>query len=286
MDYATFENILNRHLLGAERAELIRDLVKNPERFLGLFRPTRPRGKLLQHIYQQREIKFGDALEEIFSRMLEEAHYRLLKAQIVDPDVDEALECDFYFRSREGRFYLIEQKVRDDHDSTKRRGQWDNFQRKTEILYRAHGSALTAALYFVDPSLRKNGRFYEDKMAVLRSKLGLSTIYLWYGDQFFATLLTPAHWEQLNHWLQTWKKGLPERPDINLDSDEAYQELLGIEASTWRKLAREEGLWESSLIKTLFPTGQSLWRIICHLEEVGQDKIAKDLRTLYSRLYS
>jgi len=41
-------------------AGLLEKVAKNPERFIGLFRPTKPPAKLLQHYTQSQEIRFGD----------------------------------------------------------------------------------------------------------------------------------------------------------------------------------------------------------------------------------
>lgn len=48
--YEQFVEILNHHLFRSERKKLLQNLVKPPERFIGLFRPSKPKGKLLQHL--------------------------------------------------------------------------------------------------------------------------------------------------------------------------------------------------------------------------------------------
>ncbi|MEO0257249.1 MAG: restriction endonuclease, partial [candidate division WOR-3 bacterium] len=50
MDYQGFSSILNRHIFGEEKRDLLERIVKNPERFIGLFRPTKPESKILQNI--------------------------------------------------------------------------------------------------------------------------------------------------------------------------------------------------------------------------------------------
>jgi len=78
MNYEKFVEILNRHIFMEGKRALVKNLADHPERFIGLFRPTRPRGKILQHILQSHEIKFGDALEEIMSEFLRDWGYDVL----------------------------------------------------------------------------------------------------------------------------------------------------------------------------------------------------------------
>ncbi|GAG83778.1 unnamed protein product, partial [marine sediment metagenome] len=143
MEYSDFRDILNETLLGGERVQLFARMAKNPERFVGLFRPSISRQKLLQNILQNREIRFGDAMERVFDKWLAEYGYEML-----DPQITSELRCDLYFLAPDKHAYLVEMKMRNDHDSTKRRGQWDNFELKVKILHREHGSELNAIFYF------------------------------------------------------------------------------------------------------------------------------------------
>lgn len=159
MEYEAFRDILNETLLGRERAQLLERMSKNPKRFVGLFRPSVPKNKLLQNILQNREILFGNAMERIIKAILSEYHYIMQ-----DPQISPLLKCDLYFLApNKKNVYLVEMKMRDDHDSTKRRGQWSNFDSKVRVLHNRHKENLTAVFYFLDPSLRKNHNFYEKK---------------------------------------------------------------------------------------------------------------------------
>lgn len=52
--------------------------------------------------------------------------------------------------------YFIKQKVRDDHDSTKERGQLRNFENKIIALLKEYDEiSLKCYTYFIDPSLSK-----------------------------------------------------------------------------------------------------------------------------------
>jgi hypothetical protein len=78
MNYKKFSAILNKHILLNEKKEVLKSLANNPERFIGLFRPTKPRAKLLQYLLQSHEIRMGDALEEILEEIFKKLGYKTL----------------------------------------------------------------------------------------------------------------------------------------------------------------------------------------------------------------
>ena len=202
MDYLSFRDTLNETLLGSERVLLLERMAKNPERFVGLFRPSVPRQKLLQNILQHREIDFGDAMEQVLWKWLDEYGYLMQ-----DPQITPELRCDLYFLTPDKQHaYLVEVKMRDDHDSTKRRGQWDNFGRKVRVLYERHQQELSAIFYFLDPALSKNRNFYSTNCQRLARALGLPTIFPWYGPQFFEHLTDAEDWQRLLDFLYRWKQ--------------------------------------------------------------------------------
>jgi hypothetical protein len=75
----------------------------------------------------------------------------------------EEYNIDQLFKNpKNGIIYLIEQKVRDDHDSTKKRGQFNNFEVKYYEVSRQYSSnKIIPIMWFIDPSLVKNRRYYE-----------------------------------------------------------------------------------------------------------------------------
>jgi len=162
MKYEDFCAILNRHIFEGEKKELLRRLAESPERFIGLFRPTKPEGKILQYLLQSHEIRMGDALEEIIGEILKDMGFSLLPKRIKVEGTDEELYLDHYFTDGE-TYYFIEQKVRDDHDSSKKRGQISNFERKLEVLSKRH-KLLVGIMYFLDPDFSKNKNFYRDEL--------------------------------------------------------------------------------------------------------------------------
>lgn len=78
MEYRMFQEILNEHVFEKSKANLLEKIAEAPYRYIGLFRPTRPKAKLLQNLLHSQEIKFGDALEILIEKYLEIKGAKLL----------------------------------------------------------------------------------------------------------------------------------------------------------------------------------------------------------------
>jgi len=216
MNYQKFCAILNKHIFEGEKEELLQRIAENPERFIGLFRPTKPGTKILQHLLQSHEIRMGKALEEIVEEILKSIGFKVLSKSIVSGS-GETLSLDQYFTDGK-KYYFIEQKVRDDHDSTKKRGQISNFEKKLEILHKRHGSDLVGIMYFIDPDLSKNKNYYLEELERFKKFYGIE-LYLFYGKELFKYLNHPEIWDNVLSWLKQWKDSLPKLPEINFDTN-------------------------------------------------------------------
>jgi hypothetical protein len=123
MEYTLFERILNQQIFESSKKELLEKIAKSPDIYLGIFRPTKPKAKILQNLLQSNEIRFGIALEVLFTRYFVELGYTIESKTISYND--ETLCIDQLFCDKD-ILYFVEQKIRDDHDSTKKRSQIDN----------------------------------------------------------------------------------------------------------------------------------------------------------------
>ncbi|MEO0255254.1 MAG: HpyAIV family type II restriction enzyme [candidate division WOR-3 bacterium] len=284
MNYEKFCEILNKHIFKGEKKELLKRIALNPERFIGLFRPTKPGAKILQHLLQSHEIRMGDALEEIIEELLKSFGYKILNKSISNEN-NEILSLDQYFTNGKNYFF-IEQKVRDDHDSSKKRGQISNFEEKLEILSKKHGSNLIGILYFIDPDLTKNKRYYLQEVNKLKEFYGIE-IKLFYGKELFDYLNKPEIWQDILSWLKKWKESLPEIPEINFDENpqETYEEIKTLEYSIWRKILENEILWEEGIIKVLFREGKTL-KLILEFFKNQNDQPSKHLYKLLTKRIS
>lgn len=256
MNFDKFCEILNKHIFLSEKKELLRKLANNPERFIGLFRPTKPSTKVLQYLLQSHEIRMGDALEEIIEEILKDIGFEILPKNLVNENMEQIL-LDQYFTDGK-MFYFIEQKVRDDHDSTKKRGQISNFETKLKSLHKRHHH-LIGIMYFIDPDLSKNKNYYIQELNRLEESYGVK-ISLYYGRNLFEFLGKSEIWDNILNWLRQWKDSIPELPEINFDASpqESFNEIKDINPRDWKKILENQTLWEEGIINAIFRKGTTL----------------------------
>jgi hypothetical protein len=199
-------------------------------------------------------------MEEIVSKLILAMGFVELEKRFQTDDEDD-LSCDQYFCTADQRqYYLIEQKVRDDHDSTKKRGQIENFRKKLLYLKAKHGESLTGIMYFLDPALHKNEGYYKKALVDLKDESGLP-IFLFYNGELFQHLQGHMQiWDLLFNSLQVWRKTVPEQITLNydLDSTLAVSEIEGVPGALWYKLISAETLWVNGVLQALFPSGETL----------------------------
>lgn len=279
LNYNTFVEVLQKKLHENEKKDLIEKIAQNPERFVGCFRPTNPKTKLKQFITQSHEIRFGDAIEEVLEHFISDMGYINLFKRIT-LSTGEVLDLDQHFKSKEEKYFFVEQKIRDDHDSTKKRGQFSNFEKKYMELRKIEPN-IVGIMYFVDPSLKKNRNYYLAEMDRMKKSLG-ANVYIFYGQEFFDFFNETVKWDNLIKWLETWKKSLPELMEINFDVNphESFEELKQIEIVTWRKIINNIEIWEQGLMKEIFKRGETINLIAKFLHEKGYIKEAKKLDSL------
>jgi len=290
MNYNKFCEILNKHIFEGEKKELLIKLADRPERFVGLFRPTKPGAKILQHLLQSHEIRFGDAMEELISEFLKDWGFTVLPKIIVpDPaNPRNTLDIDQYFTDGE-TYYFIEQKVRDDHDSTKKRGQISNFEAKLEYLYRKHGQNLIGIMYFIDPDLVKNKNYYIKELNKMANTYGVD-LHLLYGKELFEFFDKLDVWNDLLSWLTQWKDSLPELPEINFDNNpqDSFNEIKDLEIRFWRKILENEKLWEEGIMLAIFRNGETLrllFEFFNRKEERAYQKLAEMIKQKLENYY-
>jgi len=235
MEYNIFCGILNKQIFESSKRDLLEKISNYPDRYIGLFRPTKPKAKILQNLLQSNEIRFGDALELLFEKYFEQLGFNILEKRIGDGK--EYLDLDQIFKS--GKYiYFIEQKVRDDHDSTKKRGQIGNFEKKINALLKLYKEKeLKCYTYFIDPGLVKNKKYYLQELVKIQSDYNVFT-KLCYGKDFWDEIEHPEIWNELLKYLERWKKEIPDMPSINFDEDakNTFEEIKDIEVSVYRKL--------------------------------------------------
>ncbi|MBR1439298.1 MAG: hypothetical protein IJ587_12270 [Synergistaceae bacterium] len=236
--YEDFANELNDKIKSDDEFyyELLITVIKNPKRYTGIFRVSNARTKLIQNVTQSREIKFGDFMEDIITWYIAEMGY-----DNIDKKISDDLEADQLF-SKGNRIYLIEQKIRDDHDSTKKRGQYDNFCKKYSALKERYPECIiTAVMWFIDDGLKKNKKYYIER-ASSESLNGIN-IHIMYGRELFTEVFErPDVWEELcNHLARNKNERSDEIltvPDFRTSPEikKALQRLKEEHATLYKKL--------------------------------------------------
>ena len=70
ISYDEFVDKLEKTVYKNAKADLLNKVASNPDRYIGIFRPTSPEIKLIQNITQSHEISFGDFVEDIITQYL------------------------------------------------------------------------------------------------------------------------------------------------------------------------------------------------------------------------
>ena len=265
LEYEYFKNTLNTKLFEDSYSDLIKKIADYPERYIGLFRPTKPKTKLIQNITQSHEIRFGDALEFLFERYFEETGFQLHIKRFRTDDNTE-LSIDQLF-SKDNTLYMIEQKVRDDHDSTKKAGQFDNFENKYYALTRRfHDFNIIPIMWFIDDSLEKNKRYYLERMKSMSKDYGCEP-RLYYGGQMFGDINGIADfndeiWKETLHYLEKWKTTLPDMPEVNFDAnaEAVFDEIKDLSPCIYRKLLNNLEI-RQKIFPIIFPEGKVLEKL-------------------------
>ena len=152
---------------------------------------------------------------------------------------------------------MIEQKMRDDHDSSKKRGQFENFLKKVEYLKETYPNKhIEAGMWFIDQSLVKNKRYYQERINENQNKG--ANLHLFYGDEFTRYLEKETIWDEMTEYIFNWKMSEDSKIELNFENDweETKKELLNnVSKNTWKKIIKNENVVRE-ILPILFPTGK------------------------------
>lgn len=125
--------------------------------------------KINNHAYIALGIKAGAVSEAIIKSILCSYGATILTSKQVSYDIDAYFEYNDYK-------YFIEAKIRDDHDSTKKRGQIENYIAKKENF-----PVNKSCCWFIDKHYKKNKKFYSEQ---------ISNTELYYADEIINWLVS------------------------------------------------------------------------------------------------
>lgn len=280
LSYKSFANILNETVFGKSKLDLLKKIASNPNRFIGIFRPTKPKGKILQNLLQSHEIRFGNAIETMITEYLKLNGAELLpnKYDLLDGSY---IDVDLCFRYK-NIIYVVELKIRDDHDSTKIRGQAQNFELKIDTLLSIHKKekSICGVFFCIDPGLVKNMAFYKKYFDKIKEKLGVN-VEMCYGKDFFSLLKIENIWDEICEYLVKWKEEIPDLPEVNFDTDaeQSFNEIKDLPPSIFIKLFENDQLY-NEIILTLFPQKKTLHLLKNYFKELAIDQ------TRYNTLFN
>ena len=253
IEYNDFVTKLEKTVYKNAKSDLLNKVAVNPDRYVGVFRPTSPEIKLIQNITQSHEISFGDFVEDIITQYLGLFYKNMEKRRYYNGDVilfDQLFEYD-------GKIFMLEQKMRDDHDSTKKRGQFDNFIKKVNYLHETFPDKyVIAGMWFVDPSLIKNKNYYKQMMN--NNKSINHELLLFYGNEFMNYLDKITVWDEMVNYLTKWKKSDDNKIELNFEDnwEETKKELVEhVSKANWIKLISNDTV-KKEILPILFPTGK------------------------------
>ncbi|MDR0822903.1 MAG: hypothetical protein LBN20_03875 [Endomicrobium sp.] len=283
MNYNVFCDILNKQIFDESKKDLLKKIANYPDRYVGLFRPTKPTAKVIQNLLQSHEIRFGNALEILF-----EKYFRLLNYTVLDKSIvhnNESLALDQLFK--DGQFvYFVEQKVRDDHDSTKKCGQIENFEKKINALLDSYNEKkLKCFMYFIDPSLVKNRKYYNAVIEKMKSDYNIF-IKLHYGQDFWEEIGHIEVWDEINSYLARWKKNIPDIPSVNFDENagDSFNEIKFLSVAIFRKLFDNKEIC-SEILPIISPEKKVLKLLLNFFKESSNKKsIYKSLAESIKRI--
>ncbi|MEA4821090.1 MAG: hypothetical protein VB122_02470 [Erysipelotrichales bacterium] len=259
--YEKFMDKLNKKIKSGEDfyLELLKTVIDNPSRYCGLFRLSNAKTKLIQNVTQSKEIKFGDFMEDIATDYINLLGYKNQEKGIGCDENGDRLNADQFF-IKDNIMYLVEQKIRDDHDSTKKRGQFANFDKKVRLIKKQHpGMHLVAIMWFIDDGLVKNKNYYKQEMN--NSNYSDTDLFLYYGGEFFESLNGGAEvWDEMVSYLERNRmensQDIFTIPDFD-SSDEILNALLNLPRIYWKKLLSNNTKYDL-LRKELFSSGDNL----------------------------
>ena len=259
--YDEFCDLLVKHIqTGQDFYEsLLINVIENPSRYCGLFRLSNAKTKLVQNVTQSKEIKFGDIIEELTTEYIERLGYKTFEKNLGQDENGDVLNVDQYFTDGE-TIFMVEMKIRDDHDSTKKRGQYSNFQKKIKLIKtRNPGKRLDASMWFVDDGLIKNKNYYKEEMS--KENFENCTLHLYYGGEFFSSLKGGKQaWDELTYILTEYRMENStkdvEIPDFG-SSVQIFKALVSLSSKYWNKLNSNESQFEL-LRKELFSSGDNI----------------------------
>ena len=254
--YEEFLDLIKGKILSGDDLydQILKNLIKSPERYTGLFRLSNPKNKMIQSLTHSIEIKLGDILEELIERYFSRLGFEVLQKRISVGNKNYLVD---QLITKNNNIYLIEQKIRDDHDSTKIDGQFNNFVNKTKAVKAKYETFdVFSIMWFIDDTFNKNRNYYISRL----SKMESERFELLYGGELFEYFNHGQIWDEIVEHLNIYRQELdPEViniPDFG-KSDVMLDALMRLSSNNWNKLTSAKPIYQQ-LREELFSNGDNL----------------------------
>lgn len=263
MQYSNFKKMLKKEVFGEDlNYQILKTVIENPQRYIGIFRVTSAKTKLIQNITQSCEIKFGDFIENILTEYLSDMGYKNLNKDLGKDEDGNSLSADQVFQHGKN-VVLIEQKIRDDHDSTKKRGQYANFVKKIKKLKKMYPTVkIHGIMWFSDDLLKKNKKYYQEE---IENNTDLTVeLNVFYGKELFSEYFKKLDcWNELVQHLTQYRteecKKILSVPDLDtsIEMRKILMKMKQKEPKLIRKLLSDKDEYKK-LRAEFFPTERNL----------------------------
>lgn len=166
---------------------LLKKMIEKPERFIDTLSISNKREQISANIAISKKIKFGYFLENLFQRIFTSFGFEILPNKI--NNYKNSSKVDILMK-KENTIFLIEQKVRDDHDNSKKVGQIQNYFEKINAIRNVYPNYnIKSYFWFISEWFTKNRNYYQNKIKEFNDDNKWQQSFLVYAHELFATLL-------------------------------------------------------------------------------------------------
>ena len=279
-----YAQIINNHIYKNNYKKFIEKIADDPNFINGDFVPLTIEEKMKYNRMHSTIIKFGDSMEELLTVYIEKifkdsGNYKKLNKKIKKSESmsGKSFSIDQLFKLND-KIYLIEQKIGDGHDSTKKRGQFDNFETKyIEIQNKYTDVEIIPIMWFMDDKVKKNENYYLERMEKMKNKYKKCNPKLCYGKELFDNKkgiadLPDEAWNEIMSNLKIWKTSYKSF-DLDLDKSvsEHIDEIKSIKPEVFIRIFNIKEVVDD-ILPAIFPTGGALEQYAEFLKVKYKDK--------------
>ena len=245
MDVNQIERVYDNIVYGNILKKLINTLATNPKRFISPFSPIKSEEEIRTFLGHSSKIKVGNAYEIILKMLFESIGCELIEKKFSVNNKTKII--DQLFKHYDS-FIFIEQKMNDDHDSTKKEAIIKDFEEKIKHLIEKYGLNIRAYLYFVTDAV-KNKNYYSAEIIKLREKYQIDISVL-YGKELFVKENKVELWKLIDNFNKQRQKT---KINIDFEGENYFLAIKDININIWLKILNNEEIVKE-VLPLIFPS--------------------------------